>query len=189
MEGDRPFGRYHKRRVISTHALRMEGDLRRITSSMYRFSDFYPRPPHGGRQKRKEKNNVDYKFLPTPSAWRATVYCPLPICKFTRISTHALRMEGDVMRGEVKDQFGLISTHALRMEGDHEARDAALTILQFLPTPSAWRATIPLHNLSAGIQFLPTPSAWRATYPQFDEAKHVVISTHALRMEGDRSRL
>ena len=56
-----------------------------------------------------------------------------------------------------------ISTHALRMEGD-----------AFIAASDAVAA-----------EFLPTPSAWRATYAQTSIQARAKISTHALRMEGD----
>ena len=81
--------------------------------------NFYPRPPRGGR--------------PPQSC--------VPVRSF-RISTHALREEGDC-----PDNIGYwaaaISTHALREEGD-----VRLLIIDghhtcgFLPTPSARRATL-----------------------------------------------
>ena len=58
--------------VISTHALREEGDLLRLLRPL-RIFDFYPRPPRGGRR------NPDSNYH-----W------------FYKISTHALREEGDL---------------------------------------------------------------------------------------------
>ena len=79
---------------ISIHALREEGD-RASTRETENRSDFYPRPPRGGRR------------LPVPSDSR-----------FHRISIHALREEGDGRRGN-HDGFAVpISIHALREEGD-----------------------------------------------------------------------
>ena len=59
-------------RHISIHALREEGDAKFVCSECA-WTDFYPRPPRGGRQK-------------TPRLW------------YTRgdISIHALREEGDI---------------------------------------------------------------------------------------------
>ena len=56
-----------------------------------------------------------------------------------------------------------ISTHALREEGD---------VVQAL-------------LIEAGIEFLPTPSARRATRSRKLQSPTVMISTHALREEGD----
>ena len=57
--------------VISTHALREEGDAQGGDHN-HRDGDFYPRPPRGGRPMRYNKNG-----------------------QFSVISTHALREEGD----------------------------------------------------------------------------------------------
>ena len=58
--------------------------------------------------------------------------------------------------------------------------------MRFLPTPSARRAT---RDGSGGIHpisgFLPTPSARRATRSTCWDCDITVISTHALREEGD----
>ena len=56
----------------------------------------------------------------------------------------------------------------------------------FLPTPSARRATI--NTLSGKVElllFLPTPSARRATTLTDTTSIDTPISTHALREEGD----
>ena len=58
-------------RSISIHALREEGDSRRAWS-WWCPSYFYPRPPRGGRPRRRR-----------------------PACRHTPISIHALREEGD----------------------------------------------------------------------------------------------
>ena len=104
---------------ISIHALREEGDpgpcpceyarirflstpsARRATSLVRLYcsirSDFYPRPPRGGRRVQLVENIVDSEFLSTPSARRATRRRPRqrPV---GRISIHALREEGDRVR-------------------------------------------------------------------------------------------
>ena len=56
----------------------------------------------------------------------------------------------------------------------------------FLSTPSGWRATADRLTISAArYEFLSTPSGWRAT-PQVDFIhKRMSISIHALRVEGD----
>ena len=59
--------------------------------------------------------------------------------------------------------YGQISIHALREEGDAEA----------------------VFKRSKALQFLSTPSARRATVPLFDALDRYVISIHALREEGD----
>ena len=56
---------------ISIHALREEGDQRgpEVTIPM---TDFYPRPPRGGRPHDVRIRLAYLKFLSTPSARRAT---------------------------------------------------------------------------------------------------------------------
>ena len=76
---------------ISTHTLRVEGDCPLPSTTSTRWTSFYPRPPHGGRLSDRLKVVI---FLSTPSAWRATDQ-GAKICHRGRISTHALRVEGD----------------------------------------------------------------------------------------------
>ena len=146
-------------------------------------------------------------FLPTPSARRATQGECLPHL-VDRISTHALREEGD--RVFLPCQLGRpISTHALREEGDCIFKASAFAAFSFLPTPSARRATLadwiadtalliflPTPSARRATQeawadyryhpFLPTPSARRATCHFAEIGQHrMIISTHALREEGD----
>ncbi len=60
----------------------------------------------------------------------------------------------------------------------------------FQPTPSAWRATaMKLHLVFNDDPFQPTPSAWRATPAGSRWPADRAISTHALRVEGDRKML
>ena len=102
---------------ISIHALREEGD--RLADFCFCLcTDFYPRPPRGGRR------------------------CGGgPGLSGFRISIHALREEGDTPcplgRGSVA-----ISIHALREEGDDRLHPVMSGYAIFLSTPSARRATL-----------------------------------------------
>ena len=78
-----------------------------------------------------------------------------------------------------------ISTHALREEGDLTNAQYVAQYTVFLPTPSARRATRNRHRLPPGLPFLPTPSARRATASAERSSHMDMISTHALREEGD----
>ena len=80
--------------MISIHALREEGDDTAAASSRP-LSDFYPRPPRGGRHGR----------------------C-VQLLNQRIISIHALREEGDSITSEDLRCIR-ISIHALREEGDH----------------------------------------------------------------------
>ena len=78
---------------ISIHALREEGDSYR-RGIIEPPRNFYPRPPRGGRQLIWIRNNIEVKFLSTPSARRATSNGKADSSS-EWISIHALREEGD----------------------------------------------------------------------------------------------
>ena len=102
---------------------------------------FYPRPPRGGRHADYMQICMAMLFLSTPSARRATV------------GGRAVRIDK------------AISIHALREEGDP-------------PAPGRRRSRW---------TFLSTPSARRATDLRQIRGHAVAISIHALREEGDDS--
>ncbi len=132
---------------ISIHALREEGDNMAMSMSCWP-TDFYPRPPRGGRLSSGVPGAKQFLFLSTPSARRATSTLPAKyMVSFNfyprpprggrpekdwfslevdpEISIHALREEGDwcavgYSAGTVK-----ISIHALREEGDLWLRPVA----------------------------------------------------------------
>ena len=184
---------------ISIHALRVEGDpaLFRLPIS---FPNFYPRPPGGGRPRRRTWLSAHCPFLSA-----------LPVKRYRRsISIHALRVEGDFLTTN-KSLFSHISIHALRVEGDCKPVFAGLKLHKFLSTPSGWRATAgSLYYAARRVDFYPrppgggrrkkgvgfikdpsflsTPSGWRATqFPEYEDLA-LLISIHALRVEGARSR-
>ena len=102
--------------MISIHALREEGDL--SSTALKRMqSNFYPRPPRGGRLSVLDASMTIRLFLSTPSARRATAVL---LC--WRYNLH-------------------ISIHALREEGDYHFFWGNTTPKEFLSTPSARRAT------------------------------------------------
>ena len=123
---------------------------------------FYPRPPRGGRLCKDEQEQQRAIFLSTPSARRATFKARRGV-RPVMISIHALREEGDrflfsiaigrysisihALREEGDDHPGLfsrgvdISIHALREEGDTKDVFIPLSMVEFLSTPSARRAT------------------------------------------------
>ena len=101
------------RRAISIHALRVEGDGDPCHEKAPRGSNFYPRPPGGGRRDSRNETPV-YYF----------------------ISIHALRVEGDRERGGNSAPTDIISIHALRVEGDKGFVCCLLQIiLNFYPRP------------------------------------------------------
>ena len=171
--------------MISIHALREEGDFQR-THHHQAQADFYPRPPRGGRRADcgrsrrqagisihalreegdydvRQLDAVDFEFLSTPSARRATLRSlreHLPQRQF--LSTPSARRATDLLPGG--RYFRDISIHALREEGDPSSNTQNSRTSRFLSTPSARRATRYAENKAAYQKiFLSTPSARRAT--------------------------
>ena len=224
-----PTGR--KAKKISIHALRVEGDIPDGADLNDDAYNFYPRPPGGGRPScRTARRYLSQKFLSTPSGWRATSrYAALSPTEqdfyprppgggrpFTKmllsprspwISIHALRVEGDL---PPSDAISPIYDFYPRPPGGGRRlrRFIRLTPVEFLSTPSGWRATSrsPMHSLRRRIsihalrvegdtrwhrpqvrvaQFLSTPSGWRATLKVIQVLPVPTISIHALRVEGD----
>ena len=152
---------------ISIHALREEGDRPSGISCWISRTDFYPRPPRGGRR------------------WGVDIHQAVLL-----ISIHALREEGDQMvygrvinvvdfyprppRGGrlnftiTQPEKSGISIHALREEGDHLHFRPRRGVRLFLSTPSARRATCTVGSQPPG---------------------KIAISIHALREEGDTFRM
>ena len=146
---------------ISIHALREEGDLCKF-ALMKQRTDFYPRPPRGGRP---------YLFP------RHFLYqC---------ISIHALREEGDLLPCSIPFHINLfLSTPSAR-----RATSGAVTIAAvagFLSTPSARRATC-----TSGRSYPDSAISIHALREEGDNCSSLAaamtgrISIHALREEGD----
>ena len=111
---------------ISIHALREEGDPRK-KSVHDKITDFYPRPPRGGRLGGVVVDAARHEFLSTPSARRATNAVQL-ILESLSISIHALREEGDPKPDHEWPGIHVISIHALREEGDQSFQFAMQTV-------------------------------------------------------------
>ena len=194
-------------KVISIHALRVEGDIA-YPSSIYRpYPYFYPRPPGGGR----------------PEAF-------VDLLRNIRISIHALRVEGDYILNKTF-RTNYISIHALRVEGDGVSLGVRTTLSNFYPRPPGGGRPLPFfrqssvsyfyprppgggrlttHYKNGGMtqyfyprppgggrrhalilkisqsEFLSTPSGWRATLLLNGDRQNYPISIHALRVEGDK---
>ena len=148
---------------ISIHALREEGDYSADPSSTD-SSNFYPRPPRGGRRSSFWTSGTRPRFLSTPSARRATAF------------------------GENNPQGIQISIHALREEGDVSFEGTDEVAVIFLSTPSARRATTPAQTLSrVRSDFYPRPPRGGRQLPPPRTRGKGRISIHALREEGDES--
>ena len=100
------------------------------------------------------------------------------------ISTHALREEGDQSKTNTVTLIR-ISTHALREEGDGWLRVILTMVQHFYPRPPRGGRRHIMRCYTRRPSFLPTPSARRATVVSARELHDFLISTHALREEGD----
>ena len=169
---------------ISIHALREEGDVRSSRSQGV-DTDFYPRPPRGGRPVRCPDVFVvcDY-FYPRPPRGGRLVF--LGAVQGVQINFYPRPPRGGRRFHHLPSAFSfLISIHALREEGDDAGIDYNALDLSFYPRPP--RGGRP-YNWALGVGdyiFLSTPSARRATHVCGASAGRNVLSIHALREEGD----
>ena len=145
---------------ISIHALREEGD-KVLPVEFSKTSDFYPRPPRGGRPQNSTTTTATSKFLSTPSARRATG-CAFSGHRSGTISIHALREEGD-FDTIARATYGNISIHALREEGDAGSSPVRPRQSYFYPRPPRGGRPVLFMELLVILH----------------------ISIHALREEGD----
>ena len=126
-----------------------------------RQSNFYPRPPRGGRPSTLSKRPRPNDFYPRPPRG-GRLERPLKKCSVDAISIHALREEGDTPTG-----FGTYSNQDFYPRPPRGGRHA--------PAPRPW---LPMN-------FYPRPprGGRRSRLPR---ARHLqAISIHALREEGD----
>ena len=119
--------------------------------------DFYPRPPRGGRRIASGLAVLGLLFLSTPSARRATQKCSeyaASTCNFYPRPPRGGRPGAHRHSG----RYDAISIHALREEGDYASRSLSLSVILFLSTPSARRATAALAFLASLCKdFYPRP--------------------------------
>ena len=170
--------------------------------------NFYPRPPRGGRLPPWIQTDRAREFLSTPSARRATMWpsfspflggdfyprpprggrllCYLMDGRWTDISIHALREEGDGILQKLQHPGRTISIHALREEGDYTTLLIFVNSFLFLSTPSARRATsISMSFAKAFLYFYPRPPRGGRLRAITVALGALRISIHALREEGD----
>ena len=125
-------------------------------------------------------------FLPTPSARRATCTCAAASVRradfYPRPPRGGRQTHADPTLSDLR-----ISTHALREEGDRSLTESRVAWPKiFLPTPSARRATRTKAETQATYtDFYPRPPrGGRLLHNRLLQVL-VSISTHALREEGD----
>ena len=152
---------YLPRQGISIHALREEGDPHQAGRPYFR-TDFYPRPPRGGRRYFNCNNAPSNSFLSTPSARRATraVYAAAArSCYFYPRPPRGGRHVDSFRRGGCRG----ISIHALREEGDSDSSARKRPCENFYPRPPRGGRPSCVSTKYWPLQFLSTPSARRAT--------------------------
>ena len=192
------------KRFLSTPSARRATAPIRQSASL--ATNFYPRPPRGGRPTAMSAQTDTILFLSTPSARRATRLQRRDAAG-RRISIHALREEGDGGERRTGNR-GRISIHALREEGDrdhlmrfHLVSEISIHALREEGdgprSPPARCTPISIHALREegdrqrefmrwpAYEFLSTPSARRATVAIGHTVVKAIISIHALREEGD----
>ena len=152
-------------------------------------SDFYPRPPGGGRLRPQLLALFLNLFLSTPSGWRATGPTS-NIITYDGISIHALRVEGDLSLFPTLHGLAAISIHALRVEGDTGLSKALAGINK-----------ISIHALrvegdsaacliaSSTWYFYPRPPGGGRRGKAGTRPLSLAISIHALRVEGDKQTI
>ena len=113
-EGDVITGRYGDMEQISIHALREEGDHPRFYRNAANVSNFYPRPPRGGRLLRICSISMSFAFLSTPSARRATGATALPAIKQDDFYPRPPRGGRPVFRDSSTITKGFLSTPSAR---------------------------------------------------------------------------
>ena len=168
---------------ISIHALREEGDKPR-KRAWPPSTNFYPRPPRGGRPWRLNPKTAGERFLSTPSARRAT---PSRAIRPTRTSNfyprppRGGRPAGGLCRAGKSADF-----YPRPPRGGRQFFGVGCGLFRnFYPRPP--RGGRPVLGLVLAVvhAFLSTPSARRATSLPKAVVKDREISIHALREEGD----
>ena len=171
---------------ISIHALRTEGD-RATRPKCPPQTNFYPRPPYGGRHVECTRLIADADFYPRPPYGGRRVLPALIAADFI-ISIHALRTEGDrcfSLATRILADFYPRPPYGGRPQ--HVFQHAEQ--FAFLSTPSVRRATqfaCILHAQCAYFYPRPPYGGRPCTLPV--ELRQHNISIHALRTEGDRQK-
>ena len=147
--------------LISIHALREEGDFRAASSTTLK-SNFYPRPPRGGRPSTPPPWSSVAHFYPRPPRGGRLFFFSISVLHvdFYPRPPRGGRRAGQRQRAK-KDEF--LSTPSARRATVGNSQSGGHAQL-FLSTPSARRATRAATGVKADILFLSTPSARRATY-------------------------
>ena len=149
------------------------------------LTDFYPRPPRGGRLFSFLRWISGRIFLSTPSARRATYSGSAMILPFV-ISIHALREEGDARTRPFR--YALLYFYPRPPRGGRPLRPSLPAFaLYFYPRPPrGGRPVRPMCSWQPA-NFYPRPPRGGRLRLRRGHPGHGRISIHALREEGDCS--
>ena len=152
------------------------------------YSDFYPRPPRGGRPCEPSWHaNSRTLFLSTPSARRATKSMHRARQKIIFLSTPSARRATPAQNSLRVQKAGFLSTPSARRATLPHSCGFFVSIY-FYPRPPRGGRPSSIFDTFLSILFLSTPSARRATLPVLLRSSYDIrISIHALREEGDWS--
>ena len=169
---------------ISIHALRVEGDVdRRAVDSIPQGISIHALRVEGDTVVCGLKT-CKRKFLSTPSRWRATQKL-LPLIGVSVFLSTPSRWRATVAPVSVCGSC-FISIHALQVEGDGGGGGANIRNKIFLSTPSRWRATGGrCLRLPGRGDFYPRPPGGGRLDVAIDNRHRARISIHALQVEGD----
>ena len=196
-----------KVRQISIHALRVEGDFCASRDVLF-LAHFYPRPPGGGRRFLEETQNSRFAisihalrvegdrcpkapahlraaFLSTPSGWRAT-RGPKP--HLLSVDLFLSTPSGWRATSDDRAPHQACGYFYPRPPGGGRRffSTAFRTSRYFYPRPPGGGRRSNTPTSARKLRFLSTPSGWRATKHKPEFGVQLVISIHALRVEGDR---
>ena len=153
------------------------------------LTDFYPRPPRGGRRLLPWCRMLRTNFYPRPPRGGRPVARADTMDNLS-ISIHALREEGDHCLRHPRRKAVPISIHALREEGDILSIVSCVRLPNFYPRPPrGGRRPRGARVVVTGRNFYPRPPRGGRRGRQLKKTKKEDISIHALREEGDRSTM
>ena len=151
-------------RKISIHALRGEGDIHSATLE-----------------------DCDYTFQSTPSVGRATISYISLLLVILYFNPRP-PWGGRPKRFVILQVLFIISIHALRGEGDIVPKRDLLMRSNFNPRPPWGGRPDTAYPRRQSTSFQSTPSVGRATVKLINKVIDFIISIHALRGEGDKTR-
>ena len=173
---------------ISIHALRVEGDVNLANVNLCHVISIHTLRVEGDGTVHRRVETEFYFYPRPPGGGRLHTHCS----RKYRVRHFYPRPPGG---GRLKlVEYNVIdvtiSIHALRVEGDTKNPLLVLWDDLFLSTPSGWRATAgPLYHAARRVDFYPRPPGGGRQREDKIVRLAQQISIHALRVEGDSSAL